>query len=137
LPRNILFALLREPDGSPAWLRVAVERTDFRRRLSEGTMPVTRAEQHRTPETGPPEPRRPAGATANPHLPDEGLSVPEDSVQQAGHTSPAESGVSSLDAPERKALSRGWSKGPVIWILLVVAVFAAGALGMAIELIIR
>ncbi|MFI0897479.1 DUF6480 family protein [Streptomyces sp. NPDC020983] len=70
----------------------------------------------------------------NPHLPDEGLSVPEDSVQRDGHTAPAESGVSSLDAPERVALSRGWGRGPVIWILLVVAVFAAGVLGMAVEL---
>ncbi|SHM10382.1 DUF6480 family protein [Actinacidiphila paucisporea] len=70
----------------------------------------------------------------NPHLPDEGLSVPEDAVQLAGHTSPAESGVSSLDAPERDPLSRGWATAPVIGIMLVVAVFAAGALGMAIEL---
>ncbi|NJP45347.1 DUF6480 family protein [Actinacidiphila epipremni] len=82
-------------------------------------MPVTRAPQQ----------------TTNPHLPDEGLSLPEDSVQHAGHTSPAESGVSSLDAPERKALSRGWGMGPVVWILLVVAVFAAGVLGMAVELV--
>ncbi|WP_159011598.1 DUF6480 family protein [Streptomyces sp. NRRL F-5123] len=75
-----------------------------------------------------------APQSANPHLPDEGLSVPEDSVQVAGRTSPADSGVSSLDAPERVALSRGWGTGPVVWILLVVAVFAAGVLGMAIEL---
>ncbi|NUS10897.1 MAG: hypothetical protein HOY69_05745 [Streptomyces sp.] len=70
----------------------------------------------------------------NPHLPDEGLSVPEDSVQLAGHTSPADSGVSSLDGPERAALRHGWGTGPVVAILLVVAVFAAGVLGMAIEL---
>lgn len=70
----------------------------------------------------------------NPHLPDEGLSVPEDSAQAVGHSAPAESGVSSLDAPERVALSRGWTTGPLVWILLVVAVFAAGVLGMAIEL---
>jgi hypothetical protein len=70
----------------------------------------------------------------NPHLPDEGLSVPEDAVQLAGHTSPAESGVSSLDGPERGPLSRGWAAAPIIWIMLVVGVFAAGALGMAIEL---
>jgi hypothetical protein len=75
-----------------------------------------------------------APQSVNPHLPDEGLSVPEDSVQLAGHTAPADSGVSSLDAPERVALSRGWSTGPVVWILLVVAVFAAGVLGMAVEL---
>jgi Family of unknown function (DUF6480) len=70
----------------------------------------------------------------NPHLPDEGLSVPEDAVQLAGHSSPADSGISSLDGPERGPLSRGWSTGPVVMILLVVAVFAAGVLGMAIEL---
>lgn len=70
----------------------------------------------------------------NPHLPDEGLSVPEDAVQPAGHTSPADSGVSSLDGPEREPLSRGWAAGPIVAIMLVVAVFAAGALGMAIEL---
>lgn len=70
----------------------------------------------------------------NPHLPDEGLSVPEDAVQLAGHAPPAESGVSSLDGPEREPLSRGWAAAPVIGIMLVVAVFAAGALGMAIEL---
>ena len=39
-----------------------------------------------------------------------------------------------LDAPERGPLSRGWSTWPVVGILLVVAVFAAGVLGMAIEL---
>jgi hypothetical protein len=70
----------------------------------------------------------------NPHLPDEGLSVPEDAVQLAGHTSPAESAVSSLDGPERGPLSHGWGAAPIIWIMLVVGVFAAGALGMAIEL---
>lgn len=70
----------------------------------------------------------------NPHLPDEGLSVPEDAVQFAGRSAPAESGVSSLDAPERGPLSRGWSTWPVVGILLVVAVFVAGVLGMAIEL---
>ena len=70
----------------------------------------------------------------NPHLPDEGLGVPEDAVQPAGHMSPAESGVSSLDGPERGPLSRGWATAPIIGIMLVVCVFAAGALGMAIEL---
>lgn len=70
-----------------------------------------------------------------PHLPDEGLSVPEDSVQTAGHTSPAESGVSSLEAPERKALSHGWAWTPVILIWAVVAIFLAGAIGMAVELL--
>lgn len=70
----------------------------------------------------------------NPHLPDEGLGVPEDAVQAAGHTSPAESGVSSLDGPERGPLSHGWATAPIVAIMLVVAVFAAGALGMAIEL---
>ena len=72
--------------------------------------------------------------SVNPHLPDEGLSLPEDAVQLAGQTSPAESGVSSLDGPERGPLSRGWAAAPVIGIMLVVAVFAAGTLGMAIEL---
>jgi hypothetical protein len=78
--------------------------------------------------------RTPYRPSACPHLPDEGLGVPEDSVQQAGHTSPAESGVSGLDAPERKALSRGWAATPLIIIGIFVAIFAAGALGMAIEL---
>jgi hypothetical protein len=72
--------------------------------------------------------------SANPHLPDEGLGVPEDAAHPAGHTSPAESGVSSLDGPERDPLSRGWAAAPIIGIMLVVAVFVAGALGMAIEL---
>jgi hypothetical protein len=70
----------------------------------------------------------------NPHLPDEGLGVPEDAVPMAGRTSPAESGVSSLDGPERGPLSHGWGTAPIVAIMLVVAVFAAGALGMAIEL---
>lgn len=78
-------------------------------------------------------PRKPP---ANPHLPDEGLGVPEDSVQLAGHTSPADSGVSSLDAPEREALSHGWAATPIIVIAVFVAIFAAGALGMAIELMV-
>jgi uncharacterized protein DUF6480 len=69
------------------------------------------------------------------HLPDDGLAVPEDSVQIAGHTSPAESGVSALDAPEREALSRGWGWVPIVMIMLVVAVFLAGAIGMAVELL--
>jgi hypothetical protein len=85
-------------------------------------MTVTHHEAHHAPHP------------VNPHLPDEGLSVPEDSVQFAGHCSPADSGVSSLDAPERGPLSRGWAAGPVVGILLVVAVFVAGALGMAVEL---
>ncbi|WP_333767099.1 DUF6480 family protein [Streptomyces sp. IBSBF 2435] len=71
--------------------------------------------------------------SVNPHLPDEGLGVPED-VQAAGRTSPAESGISSLDGPERGPLSQGWGAAPIIGIMLVVGVFAAGALGMAIEL---
>ncbi|WP_225848755.1 DUF6480 family protein [Streptomyces sp. HPF1205] len=71
---------------------------------------------------------------ANPHLPDEGLGVPEDSVQLAGRIPPAESGVSGLDAPERRALSHGWAASPIVLIFFFVAVFAAGALGMAIEL---
>ncbi|WP_327287130.1 DUF6480 family protein [Streptomyces sp. NBC_01198] len=72
--------------------------------------------------------------SVNPHLPDEGLSVPEDTVQGAGQTSPAESGISSLDGPERLPLSRGWATAPIIGIMFVVGIFAAGALGMAIEL---
>ncbi|MFG1811880.1 DUF6480 family protein [Streptomyces sp. NPDC049040] len=70
----------------------------------------------------------------NPHLPDEGLSVPEDVVPAASHTSPADSGVSSLDGPERGPLGRGWGAAPIIAIMLIVGIFAAGALGMAIEL---
>lgn len=73
---------------------------------------------------------------ANPHLPDEGLGVPEDSVQLAGRIPPAESGVSCLDAPERRALSHGWAAAPIVIIAVFVAIFAAGALGMAIELMI-
>lgn len=96
-------------------------------------MPVTQSGQQKTPTTSPQ--HRTGPAPDNPHLPDEGLGVPEDSVQSAGHTPPAESGVSSLDAPERTALSHGWGKGPVIWILLVVAVFVAGGVGMFVELV--
>jgi hypothetical protein len=72
----------------------------------------------------------------NPHLPDEGLGVPEDAVQWAGHTPPAESGVSGLDAPEKERLRVGWAAAPVVIIAVVVLVFAAGALGMAIELMV-
>ncbi|MFC4031582.1 DUF6480 family protein [Streptomyces polygonati] len=72
----------------------------------------------------------------NPHLSDEGLSVPEDALQRPGQTPPAESGVSGLDAPERKALSRGWGPAPVTVIMIVVAVFLAGLLGRAIELMV-
>lgn len=71
----------------------------------------------------------------NAHLPDEGLSVPEDSVQRAGHTSPAESGVSSLDGPERGPLSRGWGASPIVLIMIVVAIFVAGGVGMAVEVL--
>lgn len=81
-------------------------------------------------------PRTRHTAPANPHVPDEGLGVPEDSVQLAGHTSPAESGVSSLDAPEREPLSHGWAATPLLIIGFFVAIFAAGALGMAIELMV-
>lgn len=70
----------------------------------------------------------------NPHLADEGLSVPEDAVQEPGQTPPAESGVSDLDGPEREPLSRGWGAAPVTIIMIVVAVFVAGLLGRAVEL---
>lgn len=72
--------------------------------------------------------------TVNPHLPDEGLSVPEDALQQPGQTPPAESGVSCLDAPERESLRRGWGTMPIVLIMIVVALFVAGTLGRAIEL---
>lgn len=72
--------------------------------------------------------------TGNPHLPDEGLGVPEDAAQGDGHAPPAESGVSSLDAPEREALRHGWAWWPVALIAVVVALFVAGALGEAVEL---
>jgi hypothetical protein len=75
-----------------------------------------------------------AATRSRPHVSEEGLSVPEDAVQQAGHTPPAESGVSSLDAPEREALRHGWAATPIVIIMIFVAIFAAGALGMAIEL---
>jgi Family of unknown function (DUF6480) len=68
------------------------------------------------------------------HLPDEGLEVPEDSLQAAGHSPPAESGVTALDAPEREALRHGWGWGPIAAIMIVVAIFIAGAIGMAVEL---
>jgi hypothetical protein len=71
----------------------------------------------------------------NPHLADEGLSVPEDALQRPGQTPPAESGVSGLDAPEREPLShRGWGPAPITIIMIIVGLFAAGALGQAIEL---
>lgn len=72
--------------------------------------------------------------TANPHLPDEGLSVPEGTEQEPDKTPPAESGVSCLDSPEREALSRGWGRMPIIIIMVVVGLFVAGMLGRAIEL---
>ncbi|MEU3461900.1 DUF6480 family protein [Streptomyces sp. NPDC006733] len=72
--------------------------------------------------------------TANPHLPDEGLGVPEDAQQQPGQTPPAESGVSCLDGPEHEPLSRGWGRMPIIIIMVVVALFVLGTLGRAIEL---
>jgi len=74
-------------------------------------------------------------ATESAHLPDEGLEVPEDSVQLAGHTPPAESGVSSLDGPEREPLSRGWAKAPIVLIMIFVALFVAGAVGQAVEVL--
>ncbi|SDM68549.1 DUF6480 family protein [Actinacidiphila guanduensis] len=73
---------------------------------------------------------------ANPHLADEGLSVPEDAVQRAGQTPPAESGVSDLGGPERGPLSRGWAAAPLTVILFFAALFAAGLLGYAIELMV-
>ncbi|SEO72311.1 DUF6480 family protein [Actinacidiphila rubida] len=69
------------------------------------------------------------------HLPDEGLEIPGDAAQFPGRTPPAESGVTALDAPERKALSRGWAWTPIVVIMLVVAVFLAGAIGMAVEIL--
>lgn len=44
--------------------------------------------------------------------------------------------MSCLDAPERKSLSRGWGPVPLTLILVVVAVFLAGLLGRAIELMV-
>jgi hypothetical protein len=78
--------------------------------------------------------QHPARPPRNPHLPDEGLSVPEDAMPPAGHAPPAESGVSSLGVPEREALRHGWAGWPVALIAVVVALFAAGALGQAVEL---
>ncbi|CAG6390545.1 DUF6480 family protein [Streptomyces cocklensis] len=72
----------------------------------------------------------------NPHLPDEGLAVPEDAQARAGQTPPAESGVSCLDAPEREALRRGWGPVPLTIIMIVVAVFLAGFIGRAVVLLI-
>jgi hypothetical protein len=72
----------------------------------------------------------------NPHLPDEGLGVPEDAAQRAGQMPPAESGLSCLDGPEREPLSRGWGAAPLIIIMIVVALFVAGTLGRAIELMV-
>jgi hypothetical protein len=74
--------------------------------------------------------------TANPHLSDEGLSVPEDALQRPGQTPPAESGVSSLDAPEREALSRGWGPAPITVIMIVAALIFAGLLGLAIGILV-
>lgn len=71
----------------------------------------------------------------NPHLPDEGLSVPEDAEQRPGQTPAAESGVSCLDAPEREPLSHGWGPVPVTLIMIVVAVFLAGLIGRAVVLL--
>lgn len=72
----------------------------------------------------------------NPHLPDEGLAVPGDTQAGPGQTPPAESGVSCLDAPERKALRRGWGPVPVVLIMIIVAVFLAGLIGRAVVLLI-
>ncbi|SEG53592.1 hypothetical protein SAMN05216223_10671 [Actinacidiphila yanglinensis] len=77
-----------------------------------------------------------AKAPPNPHLADEGLSVPEDAIQRPGQMPPAESGVSDLDGPEREPLSRGWAAAPITLIMIVVALFVAGFLGWAIELMV-
>lgn len=69
------------------------------------------------------------------HLPDEGLEIPGDAAQLPGRTPPAESGVTALDAPEREALRVGWGWVPIALIMLVVAVFLAGAIGMAVEIL--
>jgi Family of unknown function (DUF6480) len=70
------------------------------------------------------------------HVADEGLSVPEDALQQPGATPPAESGVSGLDAPERERLRHGWGPAPIVVIMIVVALVVAGLLGQAIVLMI-
>jgi hypothetical protein len=68
------------------------------------------------------------------HVAEEGLSVPEDSVQLPGQTPPAESGVSDLDGPERKPLSRGWGPVPIALIMFVVALVVAGMIAELVEL---
>jgi hypothetical protein len=71
-----------------------------------------------------------------PHVADEGLEVPEDALQRPGQTPPAESGVSGLDAPERKRLSQGWGPVPIAVILFFVAIFLAGVIAQVVALIV-
>ncbi|MFJ3233982.1 DUF6480 family protein [Streptomyces sp. NPDC086787] len=75
--------------------------------------------------------------TVAPHeaRPVEGLSVPEDRAMAAGAAPPAESGLSALGAPEREALSRGWTVMPLALIWAVVVLIAVGLLAMAIVLV--
>ncbi|MFF0223821.1 DUF6480 family protein [Streptomyces sp. NPDC004629] len=80
-------------------------------------------------------PARPAaeydGSSAHPV---EGIAVPEDTAMAPGATPPAESGVSGLAAPEREALSRGWSLAPLTVIWIVVLLVAIGLVAMAVVL---
>jgi Family of unknown function (DUF6480) len=70
-----------------------------------------------------------------PHLPDEGLGLPGQTGQRAGETPPAESGVSDLDGPERKQLSRGWGPAPLVVIMVFVALVVVGMVAQVITLL--
>jgi Family of unknown function (DUF6480) len=70
-----------------------------------------------------------------PHVPDEGLAVPGQAGQRAGETPPAESGVSDLGAPERKALSRGWGPLPLVVIMVFVALVVIGMVAQVVSLL--
>lgn len=72
---------------------------------------------------------------SNPHVADEGLSISGDAQPRPGQTPPAESGISDLEGPEREALSRGWAALPITLIMVVVALFVAGLLGWAVQMI--
>ncbi|KUN30121.1 hypothetical protein AQJ23_05210 [Streptomyces antibioticus] len=69
-----------------------------------------------------PEPRRTTGL-------EPGGGVPP------GETPPAESGTSGISHPEPPELRRAWGPVPLVLIMLLVALFVIGLIGMAVALI--
>ncbi|AZP22196.1 DUF6480 family protein [Streptomyces aquilus] len=69
-----------------------------------------------------PEPRRTTGL-------EPGGGVPP------GETPPGESGTSGISHPEPPELRKAWGPVPLVLIMLLVALFAIGLIGMAVALI--